>query len=79
MVGKEIGKRTLSRIHGCKMDMWRGWGREWGGDEYGTYPPALPKWEGGLLRDGCSNFPCKATFVREGISFSHLGDIVPEA
>ena len=27
------------------------WEREWGGDEQGTYPPALPKWERGLLRD----------------------------
>jgi len=31
--------------------------RDWGGDEDGTYPPALPKWEGGWSRDGCGNCP----------------------
>jgi len=34
-----------------------GWEREWGGDEDGTYPPALPKWEGGWARDGCGFCP----------------------
>ena len=33
-----------------------------------TYPPALPKWEGGWARDDCSDFPCKATFIGEALA-----------
>ena len=28
----------------------------------GTYPPALPKWEGGWSVDGCDGFPRAALF-----------------
>ena len=37
--------------------------REWGGDEDGTYPPALPKWEGGLLRDSMLTFHAKTVLA----------------
>ena len=34
-----------------------------------TNPPALPKWEGSLIRDGQGECPCK-----EGFGFSPLGE-----
>ncbi len=50
-----------------------------------TYPPVafgvlrdLPKWEGGWSVDGCDVFPVNVWF-EEGLGFSPLGDIIPEA
>ena len=38
----------------------------------GTYPPALPKWEGGLSVDGVGEFPSQC-FVLGGIKLLLLG------
>jgi hypothetical protein len=40
----------------------------------GTYPPALPKWEGGLMSDGFVDFPKQCSFSRSK-SLSPLGEI----
>jgi hypothetical protein len=38
-----------------------------------TYPPALPRWEGGLMSDGSIDFPKQYAFSRS-ISLSPLGE-----
>ena len=38
-----------------------------------TYPPALPKWEGGWSVDGCDDFPSQC-WLKDGLSFSPLGE-----
>jgi hypothetical protein len=43
-----------------------------------TYPPALPKWEGSLSVDDFIDFPLQRNIVSRGLSFSPVGDIVPE-
>ena len=42
-----------------------------------TYSPALPKWEGSLKPDGFIGFPKQYAISRD-VSFSPVGDIVPE-
>ena len=54
--------------------MRRNWERERGGDEEGTYPPALPKWEGAGRVMSLLTFHSKATFVSGGFGFSPLGE-----
>jgi len=41
-----------------------------------TYPPALPKWEGGLMSDGFVEFPKQCPFSRsKGLSpFGETGE-----
>lgn len=39
----------------------------------GTYPPALPKWEGGWSVDGNDGLP-RAALFEEGFGFSPLGE-----
>jgi len=41
----------------------------------GTYPPALPKWEGSLLSDGFGDFPLQRDLLfSKGIAASPLGE-----
>jgi len=49
------------------------WERDWGGVRGGTYPPALPKWEGGVSAYESVNFQ-KQCFVSRGLSSSPLGE-----